>query len=355
MGAVTVYTPCYCSREDVQRAADFADTAIDSLQVDRAIQSVARTIESHLHRVFYPIDAVYKFDWPDSRGTAPWRIWFGQWDLITASEVTSGGVAVPIDQVFFLPNNRRPGYPFTHLELDLSTSATFSGGNTPQLSVAVTGTWGFTDDSDPAGTLTADITDTTSGTVTVSNGAACGVGDLLIVGTERMIVSDKKMASTGVSFAGFTSDTASDNVLAVADGTVFAVGEVLQFDAERCLVTDITGNNLTVKRAWDGTVLAAHTSGTIYAARSLTVLRGQLGSTAATHDSGDTVSRHRPPSLVRDLAIAEAVNRVLQETSGYARTVGGPDMAMPAPGGGLADLWAEAVTGYGRQARKGVI
>jgi len=45
----------------------------------------------------------------------------------------------------------------------------------------------------------------------------------------------------------------------------------------------------------------------------------------------------------------------MQETSGYARTVGGPDVSMAAPGVALADLWDEAVTTYGRKARSRVV
>jgi hypothetical protein len=63
------------------------------------------------------------------------------------------------------------------------------------------------------------------------------------------------------------------------------------------------------------------------------------------------VYRHRVPQLVRDLAIGEAVNRILQETAGYSRMVGSGDAARPASGMALADLWEECRTEYGRQAR----
>jgi hypothetical protein len=103
-------------------------------------------------------------------------------------------------------------------------------------------------------------------------------------------------------------------------------------------------------------VLASHTAGaTISAPRLLTVLRGQLGTTAAGWSSSTAVSRHRPPSVIRDLAIAETVNRVLQETSGYAREVGEGDNARPAPGMSLADLWDEAETVRGRKNRQRTI
>ena len=57
------------------------------------------------------------------------------------------------------------------------------------------------------------------------------------------------------------------------------------------------------------------------------------------------------PRLIRDLNLAEALNRVLQETSGYARTIGSGESQAPVSGAGLADLWAEAATVYGRKAR----
>ena len=65
--------------------------------------------------------------------------------------------------------------------------------------------------------------------------------------------------------------------------------------------------------------------------------------------------RHRVPPLVRDLAVAEAVNQVLQEGSGYARTIGSGADAHPAPGADVASKWDEAVTAHGRKARSRAI
>lgn len=346
----------YCTREDTQRATDFANTVISNGQIDRAIQSAARNIEAHLHRDFYPNDTTRKFDWPDYSYAPPWKLRFGRWDLVSATQVTSGGVTIPLNQIIFRPYNRPPGEPYTELELDLSTTAAFRAAATPQLSVAITGTWGYTADTDPAGTLPSAINNSVT-TVAVSDGSQLGVGDLMIIGTERMLVTEKAATATGLTQAtGLTTDSASDNQLLTTTGSgTLNVGEVILLGAERMLITDITGTVATVKRAWDGTVLATHTTATVNAYRSLTVLRGQLGTAAASHAQNDAISRHRPPALIRDLAIAESVNRVLQETSGYARTVGGPDMAMPAPGIALSDLWAEAVAKHGRQVRMGAI
>ena len=121
------------------------------------------------------------------------------------------------------------------------------------------------------------------------------------------------------------------------------------------LVLDVTGNIATVKRAWDGTVLAAHTVGAhIYAFRTLTVLRGQLGTTAATHSNAAAASIHRVPALIKDLAVAEATNRVLQEVSGYARTMpssSGNSKTIAASTSALDDLRDCAYTAHGRKAR----
>ena len=58
----------------------------------------------------------------------------------------------------------------------------------------------------------------------------------------------------------------------------------------------------------------------IYAPRTLAVARGALGTTAATHSDEAPVVRWDPPGLVRDLVIAETLNRVTNEQAGYVRT-----------------------------------
>ena len=57
-----------------------------------------------------------------------------------------------------------------------------------------------------------------------------------------------------------------------------------------------------------------------HAARTLTVTRGALGTTAATHADASSVVRWDPPGLVRALTIAETENRLLQVIAGYSRT-----------------------------------
>lgn len=342
---------CYCSREDVQRSPDFKDSAGFAGRIDRAIQSVSDIIEDHLHRTFYPADTTYKFDWPGGY-SAPWRLWLNQWDLLALTQVQSPqGTTIPLASVIPRPVNRKPGRPYRYIELDRSASAFFNAGSTPQLAIWVTGTWGFCNDTDAAGTLTAAVSSAGATSIAVSDASKMGVGNLLVIGTERLLVTGRTFADTSVSFGGVQTADDSDQIVSVPDATLFAIGEELRIDSERLLITDIMGNFLIVTRGWNGSLLGAHTGGTIYAARSLTVARGQYGSTAATHLQNDAVTRHRVPPGIRDLAIAESINRVLQETGGYSRTTGEADAQQSAPGDGLAGLWDEAMTSYGRKAR----
>ncbi len=146
--------------------------------------------------------------------------------------------------------------------------------------------------------------------------------------------------------------TSSDEAITGISAGTIAVGEMILVDAERMLVVDVAGTTLTVKRAWDGSTLASHNAGVdIYAPRTLNVTRGALGTVAATHNLAAAVQQHVVPALVRDLNVAEAINQLQQETSGYARVIGEGENAREGTGRSLFDLRRDTITAYGRQAR----
>jgi hypothetical protein len=313
--------PVYATREDVMRALDSKPTARNSRQIDRALQSASRSVESLCHRTFAPTVATRYFDWPDSQYQTSWRIWLDDSQLISLTSATSGGESLDTADLLLEPN--RSGPPYSRIEVNIGSSATWSSGDTHQRAVAITGLWGYRNDETAVGALAEALDDSeTAVNVTAATSAEVGVGSVLRVDSERMLVTGRTMADTGqnVGGAGLTAQ-ANSVTLTVTDGTQFAVDETLLIDSERLLIVDIAGNTLTVQRAWDGSVLAAHTAGTdIYAPRTLTVTRGALGTTAAAHSDASSVQRWDPPGLVRDLVIAEAENRILQEQAGYART-----------------------------------
>ena len=348
--------PVYATREDVMRALDVKLTARNARQIDRALQSASRDVDALCHRSFAPELATKSFNYPGPRAGRPWRLWLDANELISVTSLTSGGVTIPSTDYFLEPNEYGP--PYNRIEIDLDSSAAFSSGDTHQRAITITGLFGYRNDETTVGALAAAVASTTATTVTVNGAASAevGVGSVLRIDSERMLVTNRAMADTGqnVGGAGLTAQNNSVS-LSVTDGTAFAVDEVLLIESERMLVVDIAGNQLTVKRAFDGSVLAAHAAGVdIYAARALTVTRGALGTTATTHADAASVVRWDPPGLVRDLTIAEAVNRVTSEQAGYARTRktgdgGTGERALDATA--LATLRNQVYDSHGRKAR----
>jgi hypothetical protein len=126
-------------------------------------------------------------------------------------------------------------------------------------------------------------------------------------------------------------------------------GETILIDAERMLIDDIAGNNLIVKRAWTGSTLATHANPSdVYVSRTLTVTRGALGTTAATHLTAAPILRWTPPPLISAWCEALAISRFQQATGAYAASTGSGESAEDAPGVGVGPIEADAMAAYAR-------
>lgn len=337
----------YATREDVKSALDFKQTARSDAQVDRAIESSSRSVEGCLKRRFYPTVGTRYKDWPNQQGTYGWRLWLDADEVVSLTALTAGGVAIAASDYFLEPANSGP--PYNRLEIDLGSNASFGTGATHQRAIALAGVFDWPETPEPAGAL-AEALDGTETAVDVTDSAAIGVGHIIRADDERMIVTGKQMLTTGQT--GSLTSATNDVSLAVANGAAFAVGETLLLDSERVLVVDIAGNTLTVKRAYDGSVLATHTGATIYAPRTLVVQRGALGTTAATHLTAAPLVRHAVPGLVKDLCVAKAINQVLQEGAGYARVSGSGDNQKEYTGRGIAQIEKDARAVFERKLRQ---
>ena len=351
-------TPVYCTREDVKRALDSGETARNNDQIDRLIDAAARGIDDECARYFYPRATTLYWDWPSVQMGRSWRLWLDRDELLSLTTLTSGGSGIPSGGYYLEPN--RSGPPYSRIEIRLDSAYALGLGSTPQRDIALTGVFGFTRATTAAGTLAATITDSAT-SLACSDAAKIGVGDTLLIDTEYMQVTDRRMLTTGQT--GTLTANANAVTLTVADGTAFDIGEVLLLDSERMLVVDIAGNDLTVRRAWDGSVLAAHTTATIYAARTLLVTRATLGTVAAAHNVDTVIYRHTPPNLVRQLNIAETLQGLQNEGSAYqavqqrARQMGARGSARNAqiqvyP---IDDLRERVLHTYGRKARMRVV
>lgn len=341
--------PWYCTREDVKRVPDLAFTARIDPVIDRLIEAGALSIEGELRRKFYPVTATRYKDWPNENSATGWRLWLDADEVASVTSLTTGGDAVDLASVFLEPVNEGP--PYTRIDLDIDRSVAFGGTTGWQRNIAIEGVFcGCRLDEAPGGAL-AEVLDASETAVDVTNSAAVGVGSILRVDSERMIVTEKSWLTTGQTLQADLTASAAAAGVSVTNGAAFAIGEMILLDTERMLVVDIAGNLLVVKRAWDGSSLATHSGATIYAQRTLTVERGALGTSAAAHDTATAIVTHRVPALVKQLNVAETINALLQESSAYARVVGAGENVREMTGKGLEDLRDRVFTAYARKVR----
>lgn len=339
----------YASREAVMNALDTKVSAYQTSQIDRAIEGASRRVESLTHRIFYPLTATKSWPYPNTQDQS-WTLWLDGNDLASIATLTSGGNTIPAAGYYLEPQQYGP--PYNRIEINRGSAYAFAGGSSgPQRSISVTGVWCACPlDEVSEGTLAAAIVSTSATTITASE--PVDVGRILRIDSERMLVTDKAFVTSTQTVQTPLTASMANQTVAVTDGTQFAAGESLLIDAERVTVLDVAGNNLTVKRAVQGTTLAAHAGSTIYWARLLTVTRGALGTTAATHSQGAAVVRHDVPSLIEQLTIAYALDRGVQESSGYARSItkdSSGDTYVASRG--ILALESGVIAAYGRFAR----
>lgn len=312
-------------------------------QIARALESASRSIDGfapgrgRLGRRFYPEIATRYFSAlnVDATGTLS----LGRHELAAVpTTVVNAGTTLTINTDYVPWPQEGPPYNALRFLTSGAWSSAFRG-------VAVTGVWGFNTEEAPAGTIAEDLDISETG-VDVSDVSAIGIGTIVRVDTERMIVTDKTLITSGQNLATPLTAFNDDVIVAVANGAAFRPNEVITLDAERMLIGSIAGNTLIVQRAYDGSLLDAHTGSTIYVPRTLTVQRGALGTTAATHTSGAAIVRHVVPALVESLAIAEALDQIQQESGAYAGT-SGEGGAVPV-GAGLPGIRADAEQAYRR-------
>lgn len=340
----------YCTREDVREALDSKESAYNNKAVDRVIETASRTVEQWLNRIFYPTIATKYFDFPSHKYSRSYRLWFDEpAELISATSVVSGGIIIDPSAYYTEPVNVGP--PYNRIEINLASTSAFNATSTYQRQTVIQGLWGYREDLQVVTTLAEDL-DTTETGIDINNSGLIGVGDTIKVGSEYMVVTDKSMLDTAQNTSALALSKSAVSITGLTPGAL-NVGEIILIDSERMLIVDAAGSTVTVERAVDGSVLAAHAlNADIYALRTLTVSRGSLGTTAASHLTAASVSVLVIPSPVRELTLAEAVNNLLQSRSGYARVVGSGDNQRESYGKGLSDLRQRVENTYGRKTRK---
>jgi hypothetical protein len=325
----------YCTREAVKSALDSNLTARSNVQIDRLIESSSRGVEQLTLRKFYPQVATRYLDWPDPLASSLQRIWLDENELITLTSFTIGGVAIALADLILRPGD---GPPYTSIEVNRSTAASFRSGSTYQNNAAVLGVFGFRADEAAAGQL-AEALDNAETGVQVTDSAAVGTGSVLRVDDERMLVTSREWLDLGVTLAqALTERNNATTITLSATTAAVRAGETLLIGAERMLVEDVAGTTCVVKRAVDGSTIAAHdVAAAVWAPRDLTVTRGALGTAKAAHSLSAPLWRHEPPAPVQTLTLHQ--------------TLSGLGMESGTKGQDLKQLRDDVLVGYGRRAR----
>ena len=343
-------TRWYATRESVKAAVGIAGADLDSL-IDSYLEAASEQIERELRRRFIPQTAIKYFRWPTKRSLGGYTLYLDDEDLIAATLVQAKAqdaspVTVAAADYFLEPVNSGP--PYSRLEIDLSSSAALEAGATPQRSIAITGRWGYREDTEAAGAL-AEADDGAETALDVTDSSLIGVGDTILIGTEALFVSAKALLDTTANTAGALTANKAETTVPVNDGSLIKQGEVISIDSERMLVESISGANLTVQRAYDGTVLASHANPSdVYAPRTLTIVRAVNGTTAAAHAISAAISRYTPPGDIVGYCRALAIALHQQGRSGWTGMVGGSEGMVETKMFGLWSMGKAVIERYGR-------
>jgi len=333
----------YCSRDDVKQALTIKETARMNKQIDKAISAASDMIEGMLHRKFYPEIATHYFAGDDFMVTSSGTLYLYGYDIISVTSMIINGTTVNSDD-YFLDTE-----PMTAQEFPDSL---ISIGSVDE--VIITGVFGYSSHDVLEATLVGGI-DAITTSLDISDSSGIHVGHTIRIEDERLRVLEKQQLDSGETITANLDAKASATLVGVNDASDFNVDEIILIDGEKMLIVDIAGNNLIVERNYDGSILAAHTSGTVvYLPRRLKVKRAVLGTTAATHVNGSSIYRLSPPGLIKSLCIAEAMNIIGQEKSSYSRSIGSGDNLRELQGRGLNDIRKAAMTNF-RKYRGGAV
>ena len=317
----------YATREAVKRAVRLKGNEGDEA-VDRLIEAASRDVDNMTHRWFIPQTLTRLFPWPGVLGSGL-VLWMDA-DLLSVTTLQtkaqdSSPTTVASTDYFVEPANLTPK---SRIEIDRSSSAAFSAGDTSQRSISVLGSWGYSADTKSVGTVDGSgLASSSSATsFACSNGSltsGINVGDTLLIESEQAFVSEKASAALAsiLTDGALTADQ-SESVV-VDSGHGLSVGEVILVDSEQMLVRVAGTTSLTVEQAYNSTTLASHSTNTaVHVFRTLTIERGVNGTTAATHADTTTITAYLAPGPIRELVTAMAISAYSQESAAWGRTIG---------------------------------
>lgn len=136
----------------------------------------------------------------------------------TTGDGTFDTTLVPDDDYWLYPPNPSTRFePATRIDIPTSRTTTpaISVWPTAPRRIEIAGKFGYSEETESAGTLGAAISDTTGTSITMTAGHTVDVGDTLIVGTEQMYVSGRA-ADVLTVVRGINGSTAATHLISAA-------------------------------------------------------------------------------------------------------------------------------------------
>jgi hypothetical protein len=347
-------TRWYATREAVKNAGQIKGSSLDAT-IDRLIEAASTDVEAQLQHRFISYLATRGFNYPPRRPTGdPYYVYpFGLFldeDLLEAELVTKDGdvetTIAPTDYVLIPLNEDRK----REIEINLASGA-YLGPSPSSLAgsqdaVRITGEWGYSRATKPAGVLAGAVL-IGDAVITIPDSSLVGVGDTLRIDDERLFVTGRRLQATGALLTADVAGNDAHRTIPVDDATLIHAGELITIGAERLLVEAISGNNLIALRAEDASVLEVHADNdAILAPRVLEVVRGVNGSAAAAHLDAAAVLRYAPPGDIVELTIANVLLHHEFGKTGWTGRWAGGDAAQEMKGSAVYFLCESAKRKY---------
>jgi hypothetical protein len=245
--------------------------------------------------------------------------------LLSITSITNDGTTlVAADYILYPRDKHWEDGPYTRISVDPDAS-NLSAWKRERDAIAIVGSWGKYSKTQPTGATVRDTTeqDASQTTLLVEDGSLISPGDTLLIESEQELVTG--FSGTGTDSGknlNANADT-NDDVLTLETGHGLLAGEIIRINNEQMQVVRPEGTtSVIVRRGWNGTTRAAHTSADdVWVYRTFVVERGVNGTTGATHAQTTAIARYRAPGLVKYLAVQIAVLMIKKAQTGFAGKV----------------------------------
>lgn len=179
----------YCSLKQLKERYLVTNNSNDNGVFLDTIEEASRAIDSACHRHFYPQVATHSYDHDEAYLL---RLDDGS-DLleVTTLKTDNTGTTLASGNFYLMAGDSYNQTPYTRIAIKSDSGATFGYSGTPQKANEVTGIWGYHNDwsnafKNSGVTLSADISDATATSFTVSGATIAEAGQLIKVNSEYM-------------------------------------------------------------------------------------------------------------------------------------------------------------------------